>query len=284
MTTATATRAKAQATRAAQAVKIAEAEATENETVEASLAQRLARWTNDYRNACEATENARTLRDTAIVNVFRALPDTETVTKHNTKTGTKTVSTKAVSDNARALETLRTVAVGVDEKGKTNDIFGLTPQRVVQIVKSYRRMDLIVATSTKTGQVAPELESEAATALSAALLEAAKSNALGDKGTDALAETLAKSAPENVNGAVLEDATSQVRDAIAKAKDASKAKADKGTDKTSEAPKPVVALSDGIAALWSDLESLAQDLDPQQKALMLGKFRDLADHAAKHLG
>jgi hypothetical protein len=279
MTTATATRAKAQATRAAQAAKVAKAE-----TVEASLAQRLARWTNDYRNACEATENARTLRDTAIVNVFRALPDTETVTKHNAKTGTKTVSTKAVSDNARALETLRTVAVGVDEKGKTNDIFGLTPQRVVQIAKSYRRMDLIVATSTKTGQVAPELESEAATALSAALLEAAKSNALGDKGADALAETLANNTPEVVTPAALEAKATEVRDAIAKAKDAAKAKADKGTDKASEAPKPVVALSDGIAALWSDLESLAQDLDPQQKVLMLGKFRDLADHAAKHLG
>jgi hypothetical protein len=263
----------------------AKPKASETETVEASLAQRLARWTNDYRNACVATENARTLRDTAIVNVFRALPDTETVTKHNAKTGTKTVSTKAVSDNARALETLRTVAVGVDDKGKTNDIFGLTPQRVVQIVKSYRRMDVALSTSTTTGQVAPELETEAATALSAALLEAAKSNALGDKGADALATTMASETPDSVvTPMLLENKAQEVRDAIAKAKANAKANADKGTDKTSEAPKPVVALSDGIAALWSDLEALAQDLDPAQKALILGKFRDLADHAAKHLG
>lgn len=248
---------------------------------EASLAQRLNRWTNDYRNACVATENARTLRDTAIVNVFRALPDSETVKKHNAKSGTTTYTTKPISDNARALETLRTVAVGVDEKGKTNDVFGLTPQRVVQIVKSYRRMDVALSTSTTTGQIAKPLESEEATALSAALLEAAKK--MGDKGADALAETMAKDAPEAVTGAVLEDATAQVRDAIAKATAAAKAKAEKAKDKASEAPKPAAALSDGIAALWSDLESLAQDLDPQQKALILTKFRDLADHAAKHL-
>jgi hypothetical protein len=259
------------------------APAVEATPVEASLTDRLARWTNDYRNACEATENARTLRDTAIVNVFRALPDTETVKKHNAKSGTTVTSTKPVSDNARALETLRTVAVGVDDKGKTRDVFGLTPQRVVQIVKSYRRMDVALSTSTTTGQVAPALESEEATALSAALLEAAKSGNLGDKGADALATTMAAEAPETVTPAVLEAKTAEVRDAIAKAKAEAKAKADKGTDKVSEAPKPIVALSDSIAALWSDLETMAQDLDPQQKALLLGKFRDLSDHAAKFL-
>lgn len=248
---------------------------TTTETRTASLAQRQAKWKRDYRRAAESTDKARTTRDTAIVNYFRSLPDSEVTKKKNPKTGMTTTSTKAVSDNQRAKDTLLALAVGVDDKGKTTDVFALAPQRVVQIVKAYRRMDAMLATSTNTGQVAPELESEEATALSAALLEAAKSNNLGDKGADALAQTLADKAPEAVTPESLRDAEAEVRSAIAKAK---AAKPEDTDAPESEGPRPVVAISDALDTLESALSDGAADLDQHQRAMLANRLESLLKH------
>lgn len=238
----------------------------------ASLAQRQAKYKRDYRRAAEATENARVLRDSAVVNYFRSLPDSE-VSEKKTATGV-TRTTKPVSDNARAKATLVALAVAVDDKGKTQDIFGLTPQRVVQIVKAYHRAETITQTSTTAGSLAPVLETEEGNALTVALTEATKH--MGDKGAEALAETLAKDLADVKPEEVVVKAETLTRDAIAKAK---AAKAEKPEVKPEEDVRPVVAISAALDSLESALSG-ASDLDPQQRAFLLQRLESLAKHLA----
>jgi len=242
----------------------------------ASLAMRQAKWKRDYRKAAETTENARILRDTAVVNYFRSLPDSE-VSEKKTATGI-TRTTKPVSDNARAKATLVALAVAVDDKGKTQDIFGLTPQRVVQIVKAYHRAETITQTSTTQGSLNPLLETEAANALTVALTEASKSQNLGDKGADALAETLAKDLADAKPSEVVKAAEEATREAISKAKAAKAAKADDAKPEAGEI-RPVVAISAALDSLESALAGVG-DLDPQQKAMLLNRLETLAKHLA----
>lgn len=250
---------------------------TETKPRTASLAQRQAKWKRDYRRAAESTENARILRDTAVVNYFRSLPDTVTsVTKNKSGLGS-TTTTKPVSDNARAKDTLAALAVAVDDKGKTQDIFGLTPQRVVQIVKAYHRAETITQTSTTAGNLAPVLETEAANALTVALLEAQKSHNLGDKGADALAETLAKDLAESKPEDVVIKAEALTRDAIAKAKAAKADKPEAEAKPEADGDRPVVAISNALDSLESALAG-AGDLDPQQRALLRGRMESLIKH------
>lgn len=245
---------------------------TDTTTRTPSLATRQAKWKRDYRKAAESTENARLLRDTAVVNTFRSLPDSEVTTRKTANGETRT--TKPVSDNARAKATLVMLAVSVDDKGRTQDIFGLTPQRVVQIVKAYHRAETITQTSTQTGALAPVLESEAANALTVALTEAGKH--MGDKGTDALAETLAKDLADAKPEDVVAKAETLTRDAIAKAKAAKAAKKDETSDKADDV-RPVVAISAALDSLESALSGAA-DLDPQQRAMLLQRLETLAKH------
>lgn len=247
---------------------------TATQTRTPSLATRQAKWKRDYRKAADATENARILRDTAVVNYFRSLPDSE-VSEKKTATGI-TRTTKPVSDNARAKATLLALAVGVDDKGKTQDIFGLTPQRVVQIVKAYHRAETITMSSTTDGALSPILETERANALTVALTEATKH--MGDKGADALAETMAKSLAETPAGEIVAAAEAATRDAIAKAKAAKAAKKDETGDKGDDV-RPVVAISAALDSLESALSGAA-DLDPQQKAFLLQRLETLAKHLA----
>lgn len=246
---------------------------TQTETRTASLADRQAKWKNDYRRACDATENARVLRDTAVVNYFRSTPDSETVTKKTANGEQRT--TKPVSDNARAKATLTALAVSVDDKGRTQDIFALTPQRVVQIVKAYHRAETVTATSTTSGALAPVLETEAANALTVALTEAGKH--MGDKGTDALAVTLAKDLADAKPEDVVIKAETLTRDAIAKAKEAKAAKAEETKPEAVESERPVVKISAALDSLESALAG-ASDLDPQQRAMLLNRLESLAKH------
>lgn len=248
---------------------------TETATRTPSLATRQAKWKRDYRKAAENTENARIMRDTAVVNYFRSLPDSEVSVKKTANGEQRT--TKPVSDNARAKSTLVALAVGVDDKGKTMDIFGLTPQRVVQIVKAYHRAETVTATSTQTGSLAPVLESEAANALTVAMTEAAKSTNLGDKGADALATTLAKDLADAKPEDIVVKAEALTREAIAKAKEARKATADAKSDEApSDATRPVVKISAALDSLESALSEGAADLDPQQRAMLLQRLQTLA--------
>lgn len=247
--------------------------ATDTTTRTPSLATRQAKWKRDYRKAAESTENARLLRDTAVVNMFRSLPDSEVTTRKTANGETRT--TKPVSDNARAKATLVALAVSVDDKGRTQDIFGLTPQRVVQIVKAYHRAETITQTSTQTGALAPVLESEAANALTVALTEAGKH--MGDKGTDALAETLAKDLADAKPEEVVAKAETLTRDAIAKAKAAKAEKRDDAKAEKDSLVRPVVAISAALDSLESALSGAA-DLDPQQKAMLLQRLETLAKH------
>ena len=245
--------------------------ATETAPRTASLATRQAKWKRDYRKAADQTENARILRDTAVVNYFRSLPDSE-VSEKKTATGV-TRTTKPVSDNARAKATLIALAVSVDDKGRTQDIFGLTPQRVVQIVKAYHRAETITMSSTTDGALSPILETERANALTVALTEAGKH--MGDKGTDALAETLAKDLADTPAGEIVAAAEAATRDAIVKAKEAKAAKKDDAKD--ADDVRPVVAISAALDSLESALAG-ASDLDPQQKAFLLQRLETLAKH------
>jgi len=243
-----------------------------------TLATRRARYVRDYRQAATDFAAAMNVRDTAIVNYFRTLPETETVEVTNPKTATTTRTTKPVSDNQRAKDTLAALAVSVDDKGRTNDVFALAPQRVVQIVKAYRRAEQITATATTSGALAPALESEAASTLATALTTAAKSDALGDKGADALAETLAKSLADSKPEDVVKAADTLVREATAKAKDAAKvAKVEAAAKDKAAAPAPVVLISGALDSLESALAG-AKDLDPQQKSMLLQRLESLALH------
>lgn len=248
--------------------------ATETRTV-ADLATRQAKWKSDYRKACDATENARVLRDTAVVNTFRSLPDSETVSKKTANGETRT--TKPVSDNARAKATLVMLAVSVDAKGKTEDIFGLTPQRVVQIVKAYHRAETITMTSTTDGGLSPMLETDRANALTVALTEASKSQHLGDKGADALAETLAKDLADVSVNDIVAAAETATREAIVKAKAAKEAKAEETKPEAEDGERPVVKISAALDSLEVALEGVA-DLDSQQKAMLLQRVETLAKH------
>jgi hypothetical protein len=243
---------------------------TETATRTPSLATRQAKWKRDYRKAAEATENARILRDTSVVNFFRSLPDSE-VTVRKTANGEQR-TTKPVSDNARAKATLVALAVSVDDKGKTQDIFGLTPQRVVQIVKAYHRAETVTMSSTTNGSLSPILETDRANALTVALTEATKH--MGDKGTDALAETLAKDLADTPAGEIVAAAEAATRDAISKAKAAKAAKKDDA--KPESDVRPVVAISAALDSLESALSAGASDLDPQQKAFLLQRLETLA--------
>lgn len=244
---------------------------TEAKPRTASLAQRQAKCKRDYRKAAENTENARILRDTSVVNYFRSLPDSITTSVKNKSGMGTTTTTKPVSDNARAKDTLLALAVSVDDKGKTQDIFGLTPQRVVQIVKAYRRAETVAATSTTSGSLAPVLESEEANALTVAMTEAAKH--MGDKGADALAETLRADLADVEPADVVVKAEALTRDAIAQAR---AAKAEKPEVKA-EGERPVVLISAALDSLESALAG-AGDLDSQQKAMLLQRLETLSKH------
>lgn len=249
------------------------ATATETTTRTPSLATRQAKWKRDYRRAADATENARVLRDTAVVNYFRSLPDSETVTKKTANGEQRT--TKPVSDNARAKSTLVALAVSVDDKGRTQDIFGLTPQRVTQIVKAYHRAETITQTSTTVGALASVLETEEANALTVALTEAAKSINLGDKGADALAETIRADLADVTPADAVKAAEAITRESIVKAR-AAKAAAPE-VKPESDGERPVVKISAALDALESALSGAA-DLDPQQKTLLLQRLETLAKH------
>lgn len=251
---------------------------TETETAPrtASLATRQAKWKRDYRKSTDMAENARILRDTAIVNYFRSLPDTE-VSEKKTATGI-TRTTKPVSDNARAKATLVALAVSVDDKGKTQDIHNIAPQRVVQIVKAYHRAETITQTSTQTGNLSPILETEAANALTVALTEASKSQNLGDKGADALAEKIRADLADTDPADAVAAAEAITREAIAKAKVAKAAKKDADAPADGEPTvRPVVLISAALDTLESALEG-ASDLDAQQKAFLLQRLETLAKH------
>lgn len=248
---------------------------TETTTRTPSLAQRQAKYKRDYRRAAEATENARLMRDNAVVNYFRSLPDTTSTTVKNKSGLGSTTTTKPVSDNQRAKDTLAALAVAVDDKGRTMDVFALTPQRVVQIVKAYHRAETITHTSTTAGNLAPVLESEEGNALTVALTEAAKH--LTDKGTEALAETLAKDLADVKPEDVVVKAETLTRDAIAKAKAAKAGKPEPKPESGEE--RPVVAISAALDSLESALQG-ASDLDPQQKALLRGRLESLAKFLA----
>lgn len=246
----------------------------------ATLTERRAAWTRDYRKAATDTETAVRVRDEAIVNTFRSFPDTE-VSERKTANGT-TRTTKAVSDNQRAKDTLRTLAVAVDDKGKTLDVFGLVPQRVVQIVKAYRRAEQMTgATPNTDGTLSPVVASEEGAALVTALNTAARGALLGDKGSDALAEVAAKDLADTPAKDIVKAAEAVTRDAIDKAKaksdadkDAAKAKA----PRTSEGATPAVLVSAALDSLESVLTEGAKDLDPQQKAFLLQRLENLAAH------
>lgn len=245
----------------------------------ATLSERRALWTNDYRKAANDTEVATRVRDEAIVNTFRSFPDSE-VTEKKTATGT-TRTTKAVSDNQRAKDTLKTLAVAVDDKGKTMDVFGLVPQRVVQIVKAYRRAEQITASTTTDGTLSPVLASEEGAALVTALNTASRGALLGDKGSDALAVTLAKDLADTAPAEIVKAAETATRDAIDKAKakadadkEAAKAKGSKATEET----RPAVGISAALDSLESALTESAKDLDAQQKSMLLQRLENLAAH------
>lgn len=253
----------------------------------ATLTERRALWTRDYRKAANDTEIALRVRDEAIVNTFRSFPDSE-VTEKKTATGV-TRTTKAVSDNQRAKDTLKTLAVAVDDKGKTLDIFGLVPQRVVQIVKAYRRAEQMTgATPNTDGTLSPVVASEEGAALVTALNTAARGALLGDKGSDALAEVAAKDLADTPVKDVVKAAEAVTREAIDKAKaktDADKAAAkDKAkTAKPGDVVRPVVAISAALDALESALNGVsdsdgAADLDAQQKAFLLQRLENLSAH------
>lgn len=248
----------------------------------ATLAERRALWTSDYRKAANDTETAVRVRDEAIVNTFRSFPDSE-VTEKKTATGV-TRTTKAVSDNARAKDTLRTLAVAVDDKGKTMDVFGLVPQRVVQIVKAYRRAEQMTgATPNTDGTLSPVVASEEGAALVTALNSAARGAILGDKGADALAEVTAKDLADTAPAEIVKAAEEATRVAIDKAQSASKAEKDaaaaraKGSDDKAPA-LPAVAVSSALDSLESVLGEVAKDLDPQQKAFLLQRLENLSAH------
>ena len=245
----------------------------------ATLSERRALWTSDYRKAAADTEVALRVRDEAIVNYFRSLPDS-VVTEKVTATGT-TRTTKAVSDNQRAKDTLAGLAVSVDEKGKTNDIFGLVPQRVVQIVKAYRRAEQMTMTSTTDGVISPVLASEEGAALVTALNTAARGAILGDKGADALAVTVAKDLGETAPAEIVKAAESVTREAIDKAQAATKAEKDAAKAKAPAAKSeatPTVQVSVALDSLESVLSEVAKDLDAQQKSMLLQRLENLASH------
>lgn len=242
----------------------------------ASLTERRALWKSQYRKSEQTYGDSLTARDTAVVNMFRSLPDSVT-TVRKTATG-ETKTTKPVSDNQRAKDTLAALAVGVDDKGTTRDRFALTPVRVTQIVKAYHRAEAITMASTSNGSLAPALETEAAGALVSALTTAGRGNYLGDKGADALAETLRESLADTKPGDVVAAAEVAVRDAIAKAADAKKADKETAKPKAADAPRPVVVISNAIDSLEAALVESAKDLDPQQKALLGGRLEALVLH------
>lgn len=251
----------------------------------ATLAERRTRWVGDYRRAAQGTEEALRVRDEAIVNYFRSLPDSVTTTK-STATG-KTRTTKPVSDNQRAKDTLAALAVSVDDKGKTQDVFGLVPQRVVQVVKAYRRAEeMTMLRPDKDGTLSPVLASDDGAALVTALNTAARGALLGDKGADALAVTLAKDLAETAPQDVVKAAETATRDAIDKAKakaDADKAEAKAKTPEAADVVRPVVAISAALDALESALNGTsdldgAADLDSQQKSFLLQRLENLASH------
>lgn len=253
----------------------------------ATLTERRALWTSQYRKAAEGAEVAQQDRDTAIVNMFRSLPDSVT-TKRKTANG-ETTTTKPVSDLQRAKDTLRALAVGVDDKGTTRDIFALTPVRAVAIVKAYRRAEVAIGASpVNNGSLAPALETPEAATLATALTTAARSNYLGDAGADALAETMkanlfeagALDSAKPVD--VVKAAEKETRDAIAKAQ-AKKAEekvaaAAKAKETSTDGPRPVVAISDALDTLEVALTAGAKDLDTSQKAMLLNRLEALALH------
>lgn len=249
----------------------------------ASLTERRAFYRSQYRQAESDYGTSLETRDAALVNMFRSLPDTVT-TKKKTATG-ETITNKPVSDRQRAKDTLLALAVGVDDKGVTRDRFALTDVRVVAIVKAYMRAETAVGASPVNGALAPVMETPQAAALVTALTTAARSTNLGDKGADALAETMRGQIFESTDAVkpvdVVKAAEALTRDAIAKATEARKVAAEAAKAKATTTPdveRPVVAISNAVDSLEAALVAQAKDLDAQQKTLIHKRLEALLLH------
>lgn len=273
MTTATkpraprnATAVKAQATADAQSAKVQAAEAAA-EARKPSLTERRDRAVNDYRQATHGAENAYILRDNALVSFMRTLPESEEIDS----------KTKPVSERKRAEATLKALAVATDDKGKTLDIFELTPVRVVQIVKSYTRAEAILgdaAGERETPESIPAaLLTDAAKPLISAINQAANgTTGLGQKGLDAVVSEM--SVPEGTDPAeALSAAEATVRDAVA----AKRENAPKPAAEPSVA-RPVVRVSNALDTLESILTDVGAELDANQKSALLARVTEISKH------
>jgi hypothetical protein len=245
----------------------------------ATLEERRAHWTNVYRESCISEEHAQSERDRAIVNMFRSLPDS-VVTRKTTATGV-TTTTKPVSDNQRAKDTLSALAVGIDESGATRDVWALKPQRVVQIVKAYRRAEDLTMLRPDEDGLSPLLATDEGRTLVTALQTAARPNNLGDAGADAFTVVAAKDLADVSVKDVVAKAEEVTREAISKAKEAkaeAKEEAKSKEEAKEEAPRPAAVVATALDSLESALSEVAKDLDPQQKSMLLHRLESLALH------
>lgn len=235
--------------------------ATKTATRKPSVDQRRSRYTNDYRAAAHDSANATQARDQAIYGYYGTLPEAAEVDG----------KTKPISERQRAADTLKALAVKVDDKGRTLDAFEMTPVRVVQIVKTYRRAATLLGASAPldTPEAMPvALTTEDVAPLITALTTAAKSDALGTKGVDALVSQAA-SAEQGP-----EAAEAVVREAIGKAK---AVKADKPKAESSPVT-PVQRVSAALDSLESILSEVGADLDPAQRSMLLGRMTEISKH------
>lgn len=259
-----ATAVKAEATKAAQSAKVQAQEAA-TEARKPSLSERRSRAVNEYREATHGAENAFILRDNALVSFMRTLPESEEVDS----------KTKPVSERKRAEATLKALAVATDDKGRTLDIFELTPVRVVQIVKSYTRAEAILgdaAGERETPESIPSaLLTDAAKPLISAINQAANgTTGLGQKGLDAVVSEMA--VPEGTADA-LSVAESTIREAVQAKRENAPAK--------SEEPKvarPVVRVSNALDSLESILSEVGAELDPAQRSMLLARVTEISKH------
>lgn len=275
---ASATEAKAEATKAAQSTKVEAAEAA-TKVVEASLSDRQSRYVTEYRNAEATHSTSKHAANVAAVAFFRTLPDTMVTTT------AKSSTTKPVGAIERARQTLEALCVKVerDASGKVTkgaDTIAFTPQRLTQLVDAFtnaERTSLVkveALANPAKGETIPDAEQ--VEALVSVFDQAAVVG--GKRAAEALASKVredVESGPDSEHAAAGQSDLSRAVES-AKADVVTMREAKKEQAKSSPVVKtPAQTIGDAVQVLWDALEANAKDLDAGQKSAILAKVQEL---------
>lgn len=232
----------------------------------ASIADRKARYVNEYRNAAHGVESSTHKANVSAVAYFKTLPQTVEV-----KTAKKT-TTKPVGAIERARQTIEALCVkverGADGKVKRgDDVIGYTPARLTQIVEAFENAETVgvIKVENLAAKGGSKPNAEEVEALVSGFDQFRK--VAGTAAAKALASEVRDGGADSVE-VVAAEVASKVADARAAAKSQEV--------KAPVTKTPAQVVGDAVTALTTALEENAASLDAGQKSALLAKVEALS--------